>query len=233
MNCEDVQSLLIDTGEACDAAARRQAMEHLAGCEQCRDAQFAAGMLRAERAQSIPPPSPGAYERAIAAATRRAPIERVEPRLPPPAHRKAGFWAGLAVGSASMATAAAAAWLAFVIRTDPLVPAETAVPVAAESTETATTPHVRLALFQPQDVSISVDAPSALQDAEIRVVLTGAISLDGFEDRRELRWHTNLEAGANQLTLPVVATGESGGQLLVEVQHGQKRRTFVVDVRGA
>jgi hypothetical protein len=30
--------------------------------------------------------------------------------------------------------------------------------------------------------------------------------------------------------LPVVATGENGGQLLVEVLHGGKRRTFLVDV---
>lgn len=97
--------------------------------------------------------------------------------------------------------------------------------------EAATTPQVTLALYEPQDVSIAVDAPSALMDAEIRVVLTGAIELDGFEDQRELRWRTNLDAGANQLTLPVIATGAGGGQLLVEVAHGQKRRTFIVDVR--
>lgn len=88
-----------------------------------------------------------------------------------------------------------------------------------------------LALHQPRDVSIAVDAPSPLMDAEIRVLLTGAIELDGFENQRELRWRTNLDAGANQLTLPVIATGTGGGQLVVEVQHGQKRRTFVVDVR--
>ena len=35
---------------------------------------------------------------------------------------------------------------------------------------------------------------------------------------------------ANQLTLPIVATGLEGGQLLVEVTHGGKRRTFLVDV---
>src|SRR5690606_20076845 len=60
MNCDDVQSLLIDGYGSDDAGARRGAMEHLAECEPCRDAQLAAGMLRAERARSVPPPRPGA-----------------------------------------------------------------------------------------------------------------------------------------------------------------------------
>lgn len=217
MKCDDVQSLLIDGYDIGGAEDRRAAMEHLAGCESCRDAQLAAGMLRAERARFVPPPSPGAFERAILTATRGVARQPVRPAAP----SRRGFWAGLAVGSGAMAAAAAIAWAAFVVqRTD-----------VAPDVEPAMTPQVTLALFRPQDVSIAVDTPSPLMDAEIRVVLTGAIELDGFDRQRELRWRTNLDAGANQLTLPIVATGAGGGQLLVEVHHGQKRRTFVVDVR--
>src|SRR5690606_25729280 len=96
MKCDDVQSLLIDGCTARDGDERRSAMEHLADCESCRDAQFAAGMLRAERARPVPPPSPGAFERTIAAATRGAARERVPLARAP---RRSGFWAGLAVGS--------------------------------------------------------------------------------------------------------------------------------------
>ena len=67
--------------------------------------------------------------------------------------------------------------------------------------------------------------------AEIHVVLTGSIGLQGFAEQRELRWTTDLDRGVNQLTLPLVALGPSGGQVMVEVQHGDKRRTFVVDVQ--
>jgi hypothetical protein len=49
--------------------------------------------------------------------------------------------------------------------------------------------------------------------------------------QRELRWSTDLDRGINQLTLPVVALDATGGQVLVEVTHGQQRRTFVLDVR--
>jgi hypothetical protein len=63
------------------------------------------------------------------------------------------------------------------------------------------------------------------------VVLRGAIGLRGFDGQRELSWSTSLDRGANQLTLPVVAYGPGGGQLMVEVLSGSRRKTFLVDVR--
>ncbi len=215
MTCHAVQTVLLDGG----SGDRHAALEHLAHCESCRDAQLAAGILSAERAQPVPPPSPGALERAIAAATRGA--ARPSAPYPPPVRSRSGFWMGLTVGSGAMAAAAAIVWAAFFV--GPLKNGLAPVP--------AMTPQVTLALDRARDVSIAVDAPAALLDAEIRVVLTGSIELAGFAEQRELRWRTDLEAGANQLTLPIVATAAGGGQLLVEVHHGQKRRTFVVDVR--
>jgi len=216
MRCDDVQALLIDAGAAARPEQRREAIEHLATCASCRDAQYAAGVLRAERGQDVPPPRPGALERAIAAATRAA---AASPSAPS-SRRVGGFLAGLGAGAGSAALVAAIAW------TLAGMDGEQAVP------EASTTPLVTLAVNEVRDVSISVDAPAALRDAEIRVVLTGSISLGGLAGQRELRWRTDLDAGANQLTLPLVATAAAGGQLLVEVQHGQRRKTFVVDVRG-
>jgi len=176
MKCDDVQSLLIDGCGAGNAAARREAMEHLVECESCRDAQLAAGMLRAERGRPIPPPPHGALERAIAAATRAA-----RPVPPPPARAplRNGFWAGLAVGSGAMAAAAAIAWALLVPGYTPTIP----------ELEAATTPQVTLALYEPHDVNIAVDTPSPLADAEIRVVLTAKqITPRETEDYGEVRW---------------------------------------------
>lgn len=254
MKCEIALDLLLDEREA-DAAALTAAKEHAAGCVDCRDARYAVERLRGLRTESIPGPTPGAFQRAMAVATggalRPAIAERGNRRLqpvpawhvgsdsvssdaPPPVGAaeagepmgaaevgrsrigRPGFWHGMGVGG-SLAAAVTLAWLTLL---PPQPPARN-----------AATPEVTLALNEARDVSISVDAPSALQDAEIHVVLTGAIGLAGFDGQRELRWRTNLEAGSNQLTLPVVAFG-SRGQVLVQVQHGEKRRTFVVDVRG-
>ena len=92
-------------------------------------------------------------------------------------------------------------------------------------------PEVRIALNQRSNVTVTLETPEALPNAEVRVELRGAVALDGYAGQRELRWSTNLDSGVNQLTLPVVASQASGGQVLVEVTHGVKRRTFVLDVR--
>jgi hypothetical protein len=86
-------------------------------------------------------------------------------------------------------------------------------------------------LNETRDVNVAVESPEALAGAQIHVTLSGAIGLRGFDGQRELRWTADLDRGVNQLTLPVVALGASGGQVLVEVTHGDRRRTFVIDVR--
>lgn len=220
MNCEYVQDLLLDGGEA-DASLRRAALEHLSECQDCRDAQYAVAALHGSRLQRIPPPTPGAMERAIAAAVGSSAAgdgAHHDGRIRR-AGARSGFWSGVAVGG-SLAAALAIAWIVT------LSPQQT-VPAGAA------TPEVTLALNETRDVNIAVESPMALRDAEIHVQLTGAIELSGFEDQRELRWRTNLEAGSNQLTLPVVALGPRGGQVLVEVLHRDKRRKFVVDVRSS
>jgi hypothetical protein len=92
-------------------------------------------------------------------------------------------------------------------------------------------PGVTLSLNETRNLNIALDSPVALANAEIRVVLNGAIELAGFDGQKELRWFADLDAGVNQLTLPVTVLGESGGQLTVEVQHADKRRMFVIDVK--
>ena len=100
-----------------------------------------------------------------------------------------------------------------------------------DSLASAANPRVALALHEVRAINVSLDSPEALTGAEIHVVLTGAIGLQGFAEQRDLRWTTDLDRGVNQLTLPLVALGPTGGQVMVEVQHGDKRRTFVVDVQ--
>jgi hypothetical protein len=82
-------------------------------------------------------------------------------------------------------------------------------------------------------VTVQLESPEPLANAEVRVELRGGVELDGYAGQRELRWSTDLDRGVNQLTLPVVAIDANGGQVLVEVTHGQKRRTFLLDVRTA
>jgi hypothetical protein len=148
----------------------------------------------------------GAFQDAIRAAV--AANARVAPR-------KTGFWLGVGVGAALAAGIAAAAVMM-------LRPLSLSPPGA---------PAVTLAINEERDVDVALSSPEPLSNAEIHVAVSGDIGLRGFAEQRELRWRTDLDRGVNQLTLPIIALGPHGGQVLVEIQHGDKRRAFVVDVR--
>jgi hypothetical protein len=206
MRCEDVLTVLQRTASASDPA-RREATEHLSSCEDCRNAAHAVAMLKADRDLPIPRARQGAFQDAIRAAV--SANGRVTPS-------KNGFWLGVGVGAALAASVAAAAFMM-------LRPLSQSPPPGA--------PAVTLAINEERDVNVALSSPEPLSNAEIHVAVSGDIGLWGFAEQRELRWNADLDRGVNQLTLPIIALGPHGGQVLVEVQHGDKRRAFVVDVR--
>jgi hypothetical protein len=207
MRCEDAIESIRAAGPQREL---RAALDHVARCEDCEAALRALDTMHALRDEPAPIVDTAAIERAIDHALTTSPAQRY----------RRGFWSGLASGAAIAATVAAVAvgiWLSGDRGGD--------VPV--------TVPEVRVALNRASAVTVTLESPEALANAEVRVELRGAVALDGYDGQRELKWSTNLDRGVNQLTLPVVALDAGGGQVLVEVAHGDKRRTFVLDVRAA
>jgi hypothetical protein len=94
---------------------------------------------------------------------------------------------------------------------------------------------VTLALNESRNIEVLIDSERALDDATVRVAASGAVELDGFEDRREVRWQTRLERGRNVLSLPVVARTAGSAQLVAVIEHeGRSRRVAVrLLVRGS
>ena len=206
IECERAVELLTQSADSENAAERRIAADHAATCSSCRSAVEAVQYLRAEGLSPVP--------RLRAEAFAQAMIEATKDRAPRGA-RMPTFLSGLGLG------AALAAGIAVAIVT--LLP-------RSESTQDSATPQITLAASEHRDISISLASAEVLENAEIHVLLSGPVELLGYAGQRELRWRTNLDRGANQLTLPVLARGMGRGQLLVEVVHGDKRRTFVVDI---
>lgn len=95
-------------------------------------------------------------------------------------------------------------------------------------------PGITLALNEMRDIDVLIDSERALDDATIRVVATGSVVLDGFENEREIDWKTRLDPGANVLSLPVVARSTGAGQLVAVIEHGGRTRQVTVNltVRG-
>jgi hypothetical protein len=205
MRCEEAVETIRTVGSK-PGASLRAAMEHTGGCADCQAALRAVEAMRTLRDEPTPIFADGAVERAVDRALATSPAQRY----------RRGFWTGLASGAALAATIAALA--VGVVLWD-----NGSAPVAI--------PEVRAALNQPSNVTVELDSPERLANAEVRVELRGGVELDGYTGQRELRWSTDLERGINQLTLPVVAIDAHGGQVLVEVTHGEKRRTFLLDVR--
>jgi len=207
MNCERVVTLLTGSIDDASAAERRVAAEHAATCPDCRDAVTAVHALRLSGLAPFPAAPPGAVDRALSlGAGTRSPLRARDNR----------FWLGMGVG-AGLAAGVVLAVLMLAPFGGDRVP--------------AATPQLEMALNEVRDINISLDTKEALVDAEIHVTLRGAVGLSGYPGQRQLQWHTNLDAGPNQLTLPIVAVGLEGGQVMVEVVHGGKRRTFLVDVQ--
>lgn len=206
MRCEDAIDIIQAAGTQ-PSAELRAALDHAAACEDCSAALRALDVLRTLRGEPAPAIDDAAIERAIDRALTASPERRY----------RHGYFRGLASGAAlaaAIATLAVGVWF------------WRAGPVASVAL-----PEVRIALNQRSNVTVTLESPEALANAEVRVELRGAVGLDGYAGQRELRWSTNLDRGVNQLTLPVVASDASGGQVVVEVIHGDKRRTFVLDVR--
>ena len=206
MNCEDIGLLLDESLEQPETAAARRVREHLEGCAPCQDALRAVSALRAQRHLAVPAPRPDAFRRAM----RRAAGAGGD------AHRRRGeFRRGLAVGATAAAGVAVVAAILL---------------LSGGVSDGDAWPAVTLALHEPQDISIAIESPAPLQGAEIQVTLRGAVDLRGYAGQRDIQWTADLEQGVNRLTLPVLATGEQGGQVQVVVTHGKREKTFLVDV---
>ena len=207
MNCEGFseQVTALATGAMPDAN-RDDLLEHAASCVAC-DA-----VLRGRRAtlamQQLPVDEPpaGLFERIATDVTESRPRHG----------RSRPFWAGAAFGGA-----VAASLLAIVLTLGVLeLPADQPQRVA----------EFYVSADEPRMMHVAIEADRALAGAEISILLTGNVEVEGFGDRRALSWTDDLEAGVNKLSLPLVASGEGGGQMVVRLSHPDSEQLFVIDL---
>ena len=182
-------------------------MTHVAACEECADALRGVRAMLVVRDQATVPGSERVFSR-VMNKTNFDPHEQASRR---------GFWRGTGFGGAIAASLLAMAF-GLGLFADP-VP-ET--PSAAEFYVSAT--EVR-----PMNIAIEADRP--LMGAQISILLSGDVKVDGFGDTHELSWIDDLEPGVNQLTLPVRAIGERGGQMVVRLSHPDSEQLFVVQLK--
>lgn len=219
-----IDELLDGELAAADATALSR---HIEACVSCASSLAGARALRASLAEMpVPGPRPGFAAEALALARRRqlGLVRTDQSRRPQPLGSRprrlakaATWWGGLAAAAA----AAAVAVLLWGGPQDGLV--DPAVGAAAEFT---------LALYEPREIAIAIDADRAMAGARVTVRVEGGVALVGFPDTPELSWETDLAPGTNMLALPVLAHSMEQGRLTAVVEHETRRQQIELTLQG-
>lgn len=244
MNCTEAREQLDDLIDGyLDQAETARLSAHVAGCEGCGvQAQRLRELRRGLREMPAPDPRPGFIDAALAAASAAAGREPAAAREvvvnvitgPSPAgdvipvdeaggrwarfisgvRRHHELWLGAALGGAVVAALAIAL----------LGPRHL-------SEEATRVPEVTVALHEARDVGLVIDSERSMEGATVTLHLSGGIDLAGFGEQRRISWQTDLEPGANLLSLPVIAHSLDGGTLTALVEHEARTRRVAVRVR--
>jgi len=202
MNCESVIEQLIRAEGSNDELEMRKLQTHLETCESCEDEWRAVKALHMVKSRPAMDQREGFYESVIRNSTR---IE-----LHPAGRSR--FWAGAAFGGVIAAGIMIAVLTIGVLDTEP----------GGSNAGSVIT----MALGEPHDVNIAIDAERNLPNTVVNVTLSGGFEIVGFGERQTLSWRTDLVKGINKLTLPISAIGPGAGQLLVRLEHEGTERVF-------
>jgi hypothetical protein len=207
MNCSDIAEQIPTIARGLLPADEREAcLAHISSCEACADA------LRGAEAMQF-------LRRRDSGTAREELFQRIHDEVSDKREaRVAGrrFWLGTAVGGA-----VAASLLAVIMMLGVLVRPVDLAPQLAE---------FRVSAEEPRVMHVAIETERPLRGAEISVLLSGAVEIDGAGGRREFNWTEDLDAGINKLSLPVLARGAGGGKMLVRLTHPDSEQIFVIDL---
>ena len=207
MNCAEFSEQL--TALATDAmpeASRDDYLAHAACCAGCDAALRGRHATLAMQQLSVDEPPAELFDRITTDVTESQP-RRGGPR---------SFWMGATFGGA-----VAASLLAIVLALGMF---------ELPATQPKSVAEFYVSVDEPRMMHVAIEADRALPGAEISILLTGNVEVEGFGSRRELNWSDDLEAGVNKLSLPLVASGAGGGQMVVRLSHPDSEQLFVIEL---
>ena len=203
MSCDfDKDRLRVLASGSLAGAERGSVLAHVDRCEDCRAALRGAEALAELAARDTGTPPVGLFEAVVEKAVSQ----------PARAPRDNRFWIGASFGAIAASLLAVGLFFGW---TDSHVP-------------TASVPEFFVSLEEPRQMNLAFETDRVLDGARITILLSGSVEIDGYGPRRELSWTDDLEAGVNRLSLPVIANGLEGGQIVVRLEHPQSEQVFVV-----
>jgi hypothetical protein len=204
MKCSVAQDKLAAHADSgLDPAEQPDLRTHIDGCPDCRLALRGIEALTELRERELEAAPNGLFERVVERAVADSTRQRAN----------SGFWKGAGFG----AVAASLLALAFALT----LPDQPDANRAAEFT---------VAVGETRQMDLAFETDRALAGATITILLAGSVEIDGYGTQRELTWSEDLDAGVNRLSLPVMASGFEGGQMVVRLEHPLSEQVFVVQL---
>lgn len=186
---------------------RRALESHVRDCADCGTLLARERRLqRALKAQPVPEPGADVLERALSNAVARG-----------TRHRRSR-WLTATIGGAL--AAGFALWIAIGAFQQQLPASPPAPPVAS----------VTMTLHETRTIQLVFAAPAEMENARLSLSLPPGVELVGHDGRREIRWRTKLQPGKNVLPLALVVREGHGGELVAQLKHGARQKTFRVRV---
>lgn len=204
MNCTDINTQMNDFLDGqLDTAAVAEFRRHIDGCQQCAT-QLGEMKALLDGLQQLPIEEPSAnLEQRLFGEVRR--------------HYRQSRHGWFGAGFATAMAASLAIWFASTVYL-PDMPGE---PGSQQQT-------IALALHEQQTVRLLFEAQSDIQQVSLSIGLPANMELSGYPGRRQLSWQTSLKKGQNVLALPIMAVDQGQGELVAELNYGDKTRTFRV-----
>jgi len=207
MNCEFLKDKIhAIAAETISDGERLIAIAHVNVCPDCRAALRGSEALLELRRRTYDAPSDDLFQQVLARSVGGADRHAY-------GHR---FWLGTAFGGAIAASLfAVAIFLGWTSsgQNPAVAPAEFIVAVG----------EARL-------MDLAFETDRNLDGATISILLSGDVEIEGYGMQRELTWSENLDAGVNRLSLPVLARGNRGGQMIVRMSHPLSEEIFVINL---
>jgi hypothetical protein len=207
MNCDFVSDNVQDIATRSLADEKlAESISHIENCSDCRAALRGAEALLELKMRETTAATDQLFDRIVKTATSATSHDQTSNR----------FWVGAGFGGAIAASIFA---LAFAFGwTDGI---RSAAPATVEFV---------VALGEPRQMDLAFETDRQLDGATISIFLSGNIGIDGYGLQRELTWTEDLDAGVNRLSLPIIANGVGGGQMVVRMTHPLSEQVFVINL---
>ena len=209
MKCTDIQKYLDDYLDDAMSLGEQKAVEsHLQQCDSCQREMDA--------------------RRAVRQALRSLPVEQASPdfekkvfagvRSHYSTHSGSHFDKRFVAGFGTAMVASLALWFTSTVYS----------PQLDEQNPQSGPQTVTLAMHQARTVKLVFEAPSDLAEVTLTLELPENVELEGYAGQKQLVWQTNLNKGQNILALPVIAIDDGQGELLAQLNYGDKTQQFRV-----